>query len=47
MKLVRKSIIGKKKAKEGLEYLIVRFPLECKEIIGEEVRFMKLIKINF
>ena len=47
MKLVGKSIIGKKKAKEGFEYPIIRFPLEYKEIIGKEAKIYEIDKNRF
>ncbi len=47
MKLVGKSIIGKKKAKEQFEYPIIRFPLEYKEIIGKEAKIYEIDKNKF
>ena len=47
MKLVGKSVIGKKKAKEGFEYPIIRFPLEYKEIIGKEAKIYEIDKNKF
>ncbi len=47
MKLVGKSIIGKKKAKEGFEYPIVRFPKEFSELIGKEARIYEIDKNKF
>ncbi len=47
MKLVGKSIIGKKKAKKGFKYPIVRSPLEFREIIGKEAKIYQLDDKNF
>ena len=47
MRLVGKSIIGKKKAKEGFEYPIVRFPKEFGEIIGKEAKIYEIEKNKF
>ena len=47
MKLVGKSIIGKKKAKEGFEYPIVRFPKEFSELIGKEAKIYEIDKNKF
>ena len=47
MKLVGKSIIGKKKAKEGFEYPIVRFPNKYSEIIGREAKIYEIDENEF
>ena len=47
MKLVGKSVIGRKRAKEGFEYPIVRFPKEFKDLIGKEVRIYQINENNF
>jgi len=47
MKLAGKSVIGRKKAKEGFEYPIVRFSLEYKEIIGKEAKIYEIDKNRF
>ena len=47
MKFVGKSIIGKKKAKEGFKYPIVRFPLEFREIIGRKAKIYEIDRGKF
>ena len=46
MKLVGECIVEKKKAKEGFEYPVVRFPKDFSELIEKKLRFMKLIRID-
>ena len=47
MKLVGECIVGKKKAKEGFEYPIIRFPKEFSELIGRRVEIYQLDEKNF
>ncbi len=47
MKLIGKCSISKKKAKEGFEYPIIRFPLEYKEIIGKKAKIYEIDKNKF
>jgi hypothetical protein len=47
MKLIGKCSISKKKAKEGFEYPIIRFPKEYLELIGRETKIYEIDKINF
>jgi len=42
MKSVGKCSVGKKKAKEGFEYPIVRFPKEFSEMIGKEAKIYEI-----
>ncbi len=47
MKLVGKCFISKKKAKEGFEYPIVRFPKEYSELIGKAAKIYEIDKNKF
>ena len=47
MKFAGKSIIGKKRAKKGFEYPIIRFPKEYLELIGKEAKIYEIDKNKF
>ncbi len=47
MKLVGECIVGKKRAKEGFEYPIIRFPKDFSELIGKEAKIYEIDKNRF
>ncbi len=47
MEFLSSSKISKKKAKEGFEYPIVRFPRECSDIIGKTAEIYKIDEDKF
>ena len=47
MKLIGECIVGKKKAKEGFEYPIIRFPKEFAELIGKRAVIYQIDEKNF
>ena len=47
MKFVGKSVIGRKKAKKGFKYPIIRFPKEYSELIGKEAKIYEIYRNKF